>query len=123
MDNDHRYCFGVHLNFDPKLNSAAVQAEVEKNGNLRLPYPHRRLARLWFNANHDRASAKFIVTERRTLDLPGAIDETYTAALLRDDIESPDTPSPEKRLPEYGMQIHREYTMYGHFFLPKAPVG
>lgn len=123
VDNDHHYCFGVHLNFDPKLNSIAVQAEVEKNGDLRLPYPHRRFARLWLNADHNRASAKSIVTERRTLDLPGAIDETYVAALRRDDIESPDTPSPEKRLPEYGMQIHGEYTMYGHFFFLKRLLG
>ena len=113
----------MHLNFDPKLNSEAVQAEVEKNGDLRLPYPHRRFVRLWLNADHDRASAKSVVTEQRTLNMPRAIDETYAAASRRDDIESPDTPSPEKRLPEYGMQIHGEYTMYGHFFFLKRLLG
>jgi hypothetical protein len=123
VDNDHSYCFGVHLNFDPALDSEAVQAEVEKNGDLGLPYPHRRFARLWLNADHDRASARSIVTKRRTLDLPTEIDETYAAALRRDDIESPDAPSPVERLPEYGMQIHGEYTMYGHFFFLKHLLG
>jgi hypothetical protein len=43
--------------------------------------------------------------------------------LQRDDIESPDTPSPVARLPEYGMQTHGEYTMYGHFFFLKRLLG
>jgi hypothetical protein len=123
VDNDHSYCFGVHLNFDPALDSEAVQAEVEKNGDLGLPYPHRRFARLWLTADHDHASARSIVTKRRTLDLPMEIDKTYAAALRRDDIESPDAPSPVARLPEYGMQIHGEYTLYGHFFFLKHLLG
>jgi hypothetical protein len=65
----------VHLNFDPALDREAVQAEVEKNGDLGLPYPHRRFARLWLTADHDHASARSIVTKRRTLDLPMEIDK------------------------------------------------
>ena len=41
------------------------------------------------------------------------------AALVREDIESPDTPSPVEQLPGYDMQTHGEYTMYGHFFFLK----
>lgn len=123
VDNEHGYCFAVHLNFDPSLDSTAIQAEVEKNGDLGLPYPHRRFARLWLDADHDRASARSKVMKRRTFDLPAEIDETYAEALRRDDIESPDAPSPVERLPEYGMQIHGEYTMYGHFFFLKRLLG
>ncbi len=43
--------------------------------------------------------------------------------MTRDDIESPDTPSPGTRLPEYDMQIHGEYTMYGCFFFLKRLLG
>ncbi|MGH9962688.1 MAG: hypothetical protein ACREBC_37165 [Pyrinomonadaceae bacterium] len=60
---------------------------------------------------------------RKKLGLPPEIDETYAAALKRDDIESPDAPSPVARLPEYGMQTHGEYTMYGHFFFLKRLLG
>jgi len=116
VDNEHGYCFGMHLNFDPSLDSEVVQAEVEANGDLGLPYPHRRFARLWLNADHDLASEKSVATRRRKIGLPTRIDEAYAAALQRDDIESPDEPSPVDRLPEYGMQTHGEYTMYGHFF-------
>jgi transposase-like protein len=85
VDNEHGYCFGVHLNFDPSLDSEAVQAEVEKNGDLGMPYPHRRFARLWLNADHDEASARSVATKRRKLGLPTEIDETYAAALKRGD--------------------------------------
>lgn len=123
VDNEHGYCFGVHLNFDPSLDCEAVQAEVKKNGDLGMPYPHRRFARLWLNADHDETGARSMATKRRKLGLPTQIDETYSAALKRDDIESPDAPSPVERLPEYGMQTHGEYTMYGHFFFLKRLLG
>lgn len=123
VDNEHGYCFGTHLNFDPSLDSEVVQAEVEKNGDLGMPYPHRRFARLWLNADHELASAKSLRTSRRKLGLPTQIDEVYAAALMRDDIESPDAPLPVERLPEYGMQTHGEYTMYGHFFFLKRLLG
>jgi transposase-like protein len=76
VDNEHGYCFGMHLNFDPSLDSEAVQAEVESNGDLGLPAPHRRFARLWLNADHSEASAKSAATKRRQRALPTAIDET-----------------------------------------------
>lgn len=59
----------------------------------------------------------------RSFGLSTAIDDTYAAALTREAIESPDAPSPLQRFPEYGMQIHREYTMYGHFFFLKRLLG
>ncbi len=123
VDNEHGYCFGVHLNFDPSLDAAAIQAEVEINGDLHMPYPHRRFARLWLNADYDAARARSTATKRHNLCLSAAIDDTYATALTRDDIESPDAPSSIKRLPEYGMQIHGEYTMYGHFLFLKRLLG
>jgi transposase-like protein len=123
VDNEYGYCFGAHLNFDPAMVCTEVQAEVEKNGDLGKPYPHRRFARLWLSADHDAARVRSVATKRSNLGLPRAIDESYVEALMRDDIESPDTPSPAARLPEYGMQTHGEYTMYGHFFFLKRLLG
>ncbi len=123
VDNEYGYCFGAHLNFDPSLDRKAIQAEVEKNGDLSKPYPHRRFARLWIDADHEKASAKSIIAKRRKLGLTAEIEETYSAAMARDDIESPETPSPTTRLPEYGMLVHGEYTMYGCFFFLKRLLG
>jgi transposase-like protein len=123
VDNELGYCFGVHLNYDPSLDAAAIQAEAQINGDLHLPHPHRRFARLWLNADYDDASSRSMATKRHNLSLSAAIDDTYAAALTRDDIESPDAPLPTKKLPEYGMQIHGEYTMYGHFFFLKRLLG
>jgi len=123
VDNEYGYCFGAHLNFDPSLDSTAVQVEVVKSAGLSKPYPHRRFGRLWISADHEEASAKSIAMKQRKLGLAAEIDETYAAAMTRDDIESPDTPSPTARLPEYGMQVHGEYTMYGCFFFLKRLLG
>ncbi|MFT5085503.1 MAG: hypothetical protein ACI9Y1_003564 [Lentisphaeria bacterium] len=112
--NEHSYCFGMHLNFDPSLDG-----EVEANGDLGMAYPHRRFARLWLNADHDLASKKSMATKRRKIGLQTQIDEAYEAASQSDDIESTDESSPGQRLPEYGMHAHGEYTMYGHFFFLK----
>lgn len=123
VDNDYGYCFGLHLNFDSSLDSEAIQAEVERNGDLAKPYAHRRFARLWLNTDHDEASAKSVATKRRKGGLPTEIDDAYAAALTREDIESPDAPSPVEQLPEYGMQTHSEYTMYGCCFFLKRLLG
>ena len=123
VDNESGYCFGTHLNFDPSLQSQEVQAEVERNGDLDKPYAHRRFARLWLGADHDAASARSAITKENKLKRSSNIEATYAQALMREDIESPDTPSPTTRLPEYGMQTHGEYTMYGHFFFLKSLLG
>jgi len=41
---------------------------------------------------------------------------TYDQALRRDDIEVFETPDITNRLPNNGLQVHSEYTLYGHFF-------
>jgi len=123
VDNERRYCFGIHLNFDPLLDNDAIQAEFDKNGDLNKPYPHRRFARLWLNTDYVEPGIESVSTKRHRPDLLAEIDETYATALTRSDIESPDAPSSVKQLPKYGMQIHGEYTMYGHFFFLKHLLG
>ncbi len=84
VDNEHGYCFGVHLNFDPSLDATAIQAEVEINGDLYMPYPHRHFARLWLKADYDAARARSTATKRHNLCLSAAIDDTYATALTRE---------------------------------------
>ena len=88
VDNEYGYCFGAHLNFDPSMDSKTVQAAVETNGDLSKPYPHRRFARLWLNADHERATAKSLNAKRHKQGLPAEIDETYADAMTRDGIET-----------------------------------
>jgi transposase-like protein len=123
VDNEYGYCFGTHLNFDPILDAKAIKNEAQVNGDFHLPNPHRRFARLWLDTNYDATSSRSITPRLHKLGLSEAIDDAYATALTRSDIESPDAPSPMKQLPEYGMQIHGEYTMYGHFFFLKRLLG
>ena len=95
MQNEtHGYCFGLHLNFDAALDSQPIQAEVERNGDLAKPYPHRRFARWWLNADYEEGSAKSAATKRRQGRLSTGNRRRLAAALVREDIdiESLDTP-------------------------------
>ncbi|WP_198265476.1 hypothetical protein [sulfur-oxidizing endosymbiont of Gigantopelta aegis] len=49
--------------------------------------------------------------------LSADISATYKDAISRDDIEESEALYQVQKLPQNGMQIHSEYTMYGHFFL------
>lgn len=113
-DNKTGYVFGMHANFDPEVDPAIIEEEAGATGDVLLPAPHRRFARLWLQADYD-ASVKR--SARFTLDngLEAEIRATYTAAKLRQDIEASERCTGDERLPDTGMQIHSEYTLYGHF--------
>ncbi len=81
VDNEYGYCFGAHLNFDPSLDRKTIQAEVEKSGDLSKPYPHRRFARLWIDADHVEASAKSTIAKRRKLVQPEASSHSLRRTL------------------------------------------
>lgn len=48
--------------------------------------------------------------------MDGEIRRTYKNAEARDDVEVFDLPEETHKLPGRGMQIHAEYTVYGHFY-------
>ena len=51
------------------------------------------------------------------LSLQHEINQAYLEAAGRSDVESFDLPAPSTKLPIRGMQVHAEYTLYGHFFI------
>ncbi|MCX5734576.1 MAG: hypothetical protein NTW68_09655 [candidate division NC10 bacterium] len=116
-DTTSGYVFGVHLNYDPTLDAARVEAEAEACGDLHAKRPFRRFARCWLAADYAESHQRQAVRGRRgRVPLPAAIQATYDEALEREDVEVSDPPSPDRRLPAKGMQLHAEYTLYGHFF-------
>jgi hypothetical protein len=44
------------------------------------------------------------------------VEATYNEVALRDDVEKSSLPDSDTQLPSRGMQVHTEYTLYGHFF-------
>lgn len=119
-DNVTGYVFGMHLNFDPDLEASRIETESKACGDLELPHPFRRHARLWFQADYQAA-----VQNHRPTPIPvthqslsAQITARYDEAKEREDIEDFEVTDRTTQLPDAGMQIHAEYTLYGHFFPP-----
>ena len=119
-DNKTGYVFGMHLNFDPNLDPATIVADAFRRQDHKLQYPFRRYARLWLPDEYREA-----LFDGTTYTLPVAgflIDEIsgrYDEVLRREDVEVFEAPNEATRLPEHGLQVHAEYTLYGHFFFLK----
>ena len=124
------YCFGLHLNFDPGTNVSEAEDEALALDDASKPSAWRRHARIWLTDDYVRAAAKREGLRSRTkprnvarIPLRGLgreIEETYSEALGRDDVESPDEPDDDRRLPELGAQVRLEYALHGHFHYLRA---
>lgn len=112
------YVFGMHVNFDPSQDPDAVNLLAQENGDADKDMAYRSLARLWLEIDH-RVVCRARKWKNGPIPLGGLdqdIEERYREALTRPEIEASDDPDPSARLPYYGMQVHEEYTLYGHFF-------
>lgn len=120
-DNDSGYVFGIHLNYDPMLKHDAIEEAANLCGDNDLKAPFRRHARAWLNVDYLPAMlVKSATTKVRQdagfVSLHKSIEQTYDEAALREDIEACDLPAGCTKFPSRGVQIHAEYTLYGHFF-------
>lgn len=113
-DNITGYVFGMHTNFDPDMDARLVAKNVSATNDDKLPVPHRKYARLWLQADYD-ASLLSSTKKKLSGSIESAIANAYDQAATRNDIESPEVMDTEKALPDYGMLVHAEYTLYGHF--------
>lgn len=124
-DNATRYVFGMHLNYDPSLDGDQVEREAIAEGDYQSKAPFRRFARCWLQKDYVTAAARGSARSRKSSrpDLQSEIEATYTEGALREDIEVSETQDLGRRLPTKGMQIHAEYSLYGHFFFLKQLFG
>ena len=117
-DNTTRYVFGMHLNFDPDVEAGAIEHEAAALGDPRVRKPFRRHARLWLASDYAAAQQKgtnALLGADGTLN--GAVAARYKDAESRSDVEVFEEPGRTTQLPKTGMQVHTEYTLYGHCFL------
>lgn len=124
-DNDTGYVFGMHLNYDPTLDAEEVEHQAVAAGDYQAKAPFRRFARCWLKRDYDAALKASRASRRlpsgRTVE--GDIEATYDEASCREDVEVSEVQDVGRRLPTRGMQIHAEYTLYGHFFYLKRLFG
>ena len=123
-DNATGYVFGLHLNCDPALDAHAIEKAAVAAGDCQLRPPFRRYARCWLKADYAARVALPHSQSRPTkADLQGAIAATHAEAGRREDVEVTETPDASRRRLTQGVQIHAEYTLYGHFFLLRRLFG
>jgi len=127
-DSASGYVFGLHLDFDHTLDAEAVEAEAASLGDTATLHAYRRYARVWLKADyHDAVRGQWKkqrerAKARRKLVLtspPGVVCDvkaTYAETDLRDDVEVEVDLDYDTKLPTRGMQVHSEYTLYGHFY-------
>ncbi|MDP2762110.1 MAG: hypothetical protein Q8O64_17220 [Sideroxyarcus sp.] len=125
---DHRsgYVFGMHLDFDPSLDPAKIEADAAARNDHAINYPFRRYARLWLKSDYTdyiRQRRRMKKRVARTKDVSNDVAETYDTLADRLDVEVPLSQTFDTTLPSNGMQVHSEYTLYGHFFYLKRLFG
>lgn len=121
------YVFGFHLNFDDQAEPALVEADALAIGDIATSPPYRKYARLWLLVDYAAAAASSKLRARSLAkahkkarglsEVDGEIEGRYDENLLRDDIEVSEEGADELKLPDRGMQVHEQYSIYGHFLL------
>lgn len=123
-DNNTGYVFGMHLNYDATADSEAIEADALAVGDYQAKPPFRRYARCWLKEDYAAAVLKSPNRKKKAGNgLQGDIESAYAEATQREDVEVSETQDSAKRLPTKGMQLHAEYTLYGHFFYLKQLFG
>ncbi len=117
------FVFGMHLNFDSRLDSVGIEADAVAIGDAAKEPPLRKYSWLLLQADYDVNTAD--AARRRNakghpLTLAADIAATYAEAYGREDVEEATTLSKEQKLPNKGMQVRLDYTLYAHFFWLKA---
>ena len=125
VDNSTGYVFGIHPNFDPTINREEIESDAASCGDNKLPPPYRKYAQYWLASDY-RASLEKNNNAAQQIgnQLFDQIEITYEEAVNReDDVEVFDRKYLEEKLPDYGMQVHTEYTLIAHFYFLKRLLG
>lgn len=124
-DNTTGYVFGLHLNLDPSLNPKNIEREAVASGDYEKKIAYRKHARLWLRQDYVEAiqKARIKTFAGNTASLKANIAATYENVAKRDDVEMLDNIDDDLSLPNDGMQVRGEYTVYGHFFFLRKLLG
>ncbi len=115
-DNETGYVFQMNLNYDPSLDAHQIETDADSIGDHHHQFAYREYARLWLPDDYAKSVQRAVRNKSASVDLNGSIESAYHATTRRDDVEASESPSHTRKLPANGMQVHSDYTMYGHFF-------
>lgn len=96
------------------------------------PQPYRRFARFWLRGDYDNAVEESAERRKAKRTSPGAyqpdaltaaIEDGYTNAAFRDDVEEVVLKERGESLPLTGVELRDQYTIYGHFLMLARLIG
>jgi hypothetical protein len=120
-DNKTGYVFIANLNYDPNPDPRSIEYLAKNCGDYELQKSFRQFARLWLQKDNDdnvKTGPESASRSRHSSNsLVGQIKNTYEKALARDDIEVFEEVDATDQLPNSGMKVHAEYTLYGSFYV------
>ena len=127
VDQEAGYVYGAHLNYDPAMDEDEVIRDLTRFGDDKLDAPFRRYARVWLEADYQKAAARAAARPRIPAlhkgdeaaqeRLSASVKARYERAGEREDIESGDEPSLDTRPPASGMLLHEQAVMHAHIQL------
>ena len=114
------YVFGMHLDFDPSLDAAKIEADALAINDHAVSYPFRKYARLWLKADYTDNIRLARRAKRRVVkasDVSKDVADTYDTLAERLDVEVPLSQSFDTKLPSKGMQMPLRIHTLWTFFL------
>lgn len=133
-DNETGYLFGINPNFDKDTDKIKAQSEANLNGDSQLDPAFRKFARIWLQSDYEHSVTESIKNSIKKLqknggkkplpatDIDGSIREKYEDSEVKEDTEAEEL-NQDEQLPNYGVQVKAEYTMFAHFLAVKALFG
>lgn len=117
------FVFGMHLNFDSRLDREEIEADAVAVGDPGKAPPYRKYSWLILERDYDANTAE--AARRKSargvpVSLADDIAATYAETGGRADVEETTTLSKEQKLPAKGMQVRADYTLYAHFLWLKV---
>lgn len=113
--NRSGYVFGWHFNFDKDPDPQSVEKEVAEDSHQKLR-AMRKHARLWTQSDLDQLK-RSNTNDAASGSLEGDITLQCMDESARGNQEESECIDNTVTLPEKGMQVHSDYTMYAHFHL------
>lgn len=110
-DNRTSYVFGMHLDYDSRLDPGDIEMAALECDDYSLAPPFRKFARLWLKRDWNSTHA---VQRRR---LSAAKQRGIVVADLGDDIQPQVWGGEDTKLPGRGMKVRDDYNAFGHMHL------
>lgn len=110
-DNRTSYVFGMHLDYDSRLDPGDIEMAALECDDYNVLHPFRRFARLWlkrdWNAPDVMLRRRHDAARRRGIPV-GELDEEMRASKWGND---------DSKLPGRGMKVRDDYSIFGHLHL------